>query len=194
MERDSPQSWLRPTGQSTPRLQSRALRLLHYSPRSDRAGDRDFGAGAHSDWGALTILAQDDVGSLEVLDKRGTWIDVPPRDGAFVVNVGDLLALWTNDRYTSTMHRVRGVPDLRPDHAWRSPAGALSSIDDCRERRLIRLTTDVGQSSNRSVLEKIRGVVRGPLRAVPVAEPVTVIRVGTEPWSGWSVRKRLFPG
>jgi isopenicillin N synthase-like dioxygenase len=87
------------------------LRLLHYPPRSGRATDSEFGAGAHSDWGALTILAQDDAGSLEVLDKRGTWIGVPPRDDAFVVNVGDLLALWTNDRYTSTMHRVRGVPD-----------------------------------------------------------------------------------
>ena len=87
------------------------LRLLHHPPRSDRATDRDFGAGAHSDWGALTILAQDDVGSLEVLDRRGTWIEVPPRDDAFVVNVGDLLALWTNDRYTSTMHRVHGVTD-----------------------------------------------------------------------------------
>jgi len=85
------------------------LRLLHYPARADDATELSFGAGTHTDWGALTLLAQDDAGSLEVLDRSGRWIDVPPVDGAFVVNVGDLLALWTNDRYTSTPHRVRGA-------------------------------------------------------------------------------------
>lgn len=85
------------------------LRLLHYPPRPDDASELSFGAGTHTDWGALTVLAQDDAGSLEVLDRSGRWIDVPPVAGSFVVNVGDLLALWTNDRYTSTPHRVRGA-------------------------------------------------------------------------------------
>jgi len=86
------------------------LRLLRYPPRPATASDLTFGAGTHTDWGALTVLAQDEAGSLEVLDRSGRWIDVPPVPGSFVVNVGDLLALWTNDRYTSTPHRVRGVP------------------------------------------------------------------------------------
>ncbi len=85
------------------------LRLLHYPARAADASDRSFGAGTHTDWGALTLLCQDDAGSLEVLDRGGRWIDVPPVDGSFVVNVGDLLALWTNDRYASTPHRVRGA-------------------------------------------------------------------------------------
>lgn len=85
------------------------LRLLRYPPRSATASELTFGAGTHTDWGALTLVSQDDAGSLEVLDRSGRWIDVPPVAGSFVVNVGDLLALWTNDRYTSTPHRVRGA-------------------------------------------------------------------------------------
>lgn len=85
------------------------LRLLHYPARPDDASDRSFGAGTHTDWGALTLLAQDNAGSLEVLDRSGRWIDVPPVADSFVVNIGDLMALWTNDRYTSTPHRVRGA-------------------------------------------------------------------------------------
>ncbi len=85
------------------------LRLLRYPPRRPDASEFSFGAGTHTDWGALTLLAQDDAGSLEVLNRSGQWIDVAPVEGSFVVNVGDLLALWTNDRYTSTPHRVRGA-------------------------------------------------------------------------------------
>ncbi|MEM9891855.1 MAG: 2-oxoglutarate and iron-dependent oxygenase domain-containing protein [Actinomycetota bacterium] len=86
------------------------LRLLHYPPRPAAAGNDEFGCGAHTDWGAVTMLAQDDAGSLEVQAKDGSWIAVHPEPGALVINVGDLLAQWTNDRYTSTRHRVLGVP------------------------------------------------------------------------------------
>ncbi|GAA4876362.1 isopenicillin N synthase family dioxygenase [Pseudonocardia benzenivorans] len=62
--------------------------------------------GPHSDWGTLTILYQDNCGGLQVFDKAGDWIDVPVVEGGFVVNIGDLMAVWTNDEWVSTKHRV----------------------------------------------------------------------------------------
>jgi len=67
--------------------------------------------GQHSDWGSLTILYQDDApGGLQVLGKGGNWVGVPAIKGSFVVNIGDLMAVWTNDRWVSTVHRVVNPP------------------------------------------------------------------------------------
>jgi isopenicillin N synthase-like dioxygenase len=65
-----------------------------------------IGAGAHSDYGCLALLAQDDKGGLQVRDAARQRIDAKPVPGTFVVNVGDVLARWINDLFPPTLHRV----------------------------------------------------------------------------------------
>lgn len=84
------------------------LRLLSY-PADPHA---QIGAGAHTDYGALTLLTTDGTPGLQVRPRDGDWIDVPHVPGAFVVNIGDCLQRWTNDLYASTPHRV--LPPARP--------------------------------------------------------------------------------
>jgi isopenicillin N synthase-like dioxygenase len=81
------------------------LRLLRY-PAAPNQSDADVGAGVHTDYGNITLLATDDVGGLQARRRDGRWIDAPPLTGAFVVNIGDCLMRWTNDIYVSTPHRV----------------------------------------------------------------------------------------
>ena len=80
------------------------LRLLHYPTQPEEAGL--FGSAPHTDYGYITLLAQDAVGGLEVKNKAGEWIAAPPIPDTFVMNVGDILARWSNDRFVSTPHRV----------------------------------------------------------------------------------------
>jgi len=82
------------------------LRLLLYPKRTLDRDEKGFGSAPHRDFGALTILAQDDAGGLEVRTPNGEWVAVPPMPGAFVVNVGDMLHRWSNGRLLSTPHRV----------------------------------------------------------------------------------------
>ena len=80
------------------------LRLLHYPTQPEEIGL--FGSAPHTDYGYITLLAQDQVGGLEVRNKADEWIAAPPIADTFVMNVGDILARWTNDRFVSTPHRV----------------------------------------------------------------------------------------
>lgn len=81
-------------------------RLLHYAPHPKNAKFNQLGAGAHSDWGLITMLLQDDIGGLEVQNVAGDWIAAPPIPGTFVVNLGELVQVLTNGLYHSNLHRV----------------------------------------------------------------------------------------
>lgn len=82
------------------------LRLLHYPQRPDHFEEGQLGAGAHTDYGCVTLLATDMAGGLEVRTRDGKWLEAPPMPDAFVCNIGDCLMRWTNDIYVSTPHRV----------------------------------------------------------------------------------------
>jgi isopenicillin N synthase-like dioxygenase len=87
-----------------------ALRALHYPATGASALDRQQRAGAHSDYGSLTILLPQ-PGSQGLQIARGeAWVDVPAPAGAFVINIGDLMARWTADAWVSTLHRVVARP------------------------------------------------------------------------------------
>ena len=81
-------------------------RLLHYPAQTGKIDERVFGIGSHSDYGCLTILAQDDVGGLQVMNRDGVWIEALPVPGTFVINIGDLIQRLTNDAYLANLHRV----------------------------------------------------------------------------------------
>ncbi len=85
---------------------STTLRLVHYPPHPPNASPDHIGIYPHTDYGFFTILAQDDVGGLEIQRVDGRWIEAPHIPGTFVMNIGDAMARWTNDVFNSSPHRV----------------------------------------------------------------------------------------
>lgn len=85
-----------------PMVQSR---LFHYPPQSSPTS-LELGAAAHTDYGMLTILAQDPIGGLELRTRSGEWVAAPYIEDTLVMNLGDMVKVWTNDTYVSNPHRV----------------------------------------------------------------------------------------
>ncbi|KAI5477351.1 hypothetical protein MNV49_006493 [Pseudohyphozyma bogoriensis] len=84
------------------------MRILSYPSQAQEGpiDPKELGIGAHSDYECFTILCQDDVPALQVLNAAGEWIHATPIPGTFVVNIGDQLQRWTNDVFKSTVHRA----------------------------------------------------------------------------------------
>ena len=92
--------------------------VIHYPGQKDAPAKDQLRGGAHTDYGSLTIVQTDtDVGGLEVERAGGVWAPVPWIPGTFAVNIGDLMAEWTNDRWVSTMHRVANPPRDKADQS-----------------------------------------------------------------------------
>lgn len=111
------------------------LRMLRYPAvvaADAPAGER--GAGEHTDYGNVTLLATDGVAGLQVRQRGGGWIDVPALPGAFVCNIGDCLMRWSNDVYVSTPHRVRAPERERHSIAFfldPNPDAWVSALPGC---------------------------------------------------------------
>ena len=103
-----PADWFAKTIASQPTC---LFRIFHYPPvdilRVPQDGISEWGVAEHTDYGLLTILAQDDCGGLQVRMTTNSWLDVPAEPDIFVVNIGDMLDRLTLGRYRSTAHRVK---------------------------------------------------------------------------------------
>jgi isopenicillin N synthase-like dioxygenase len=89
-----------------------ALRIIHYPPTRSAPAPGQLRAGAHSDYGTFTVLLSENrPGGLQVQTRAGDWIDVSTPEDAFVINIGDLMMRWTNDRFVSNPHRVAIPPE-----------------------------------------------------------------------------------
>lgn len=119
------------------------LRMVHYAAGERVPAERDqLGMGAHTDYGIVTILWADPVVGLQVLDGHGEWRSVVPAPGVLLINLGDLLARWTNDQWRSTMHRVVPPVDGRGRSLRRRSAAffhdgnadaVISTLAPCRD-------------------------------------------------------------
>lgn len=87
------------------------LRVRYYPAQPEPPAPGQLRVGAHSDYGSLTILRTEDApGGLQVINAAGEWVDVPIIPGSFIINIGELMARWTNDQWIATLHRVVNPP------------------------------------------------------------------------------------
>ncbi|MCK7627129.1 isopenicillin N synthase family oxygenase [Streptomyces sp. RS10V-4] len=165
------------------------LRMNHYAlPERELVIDRDqMGMGAHTDYGIVTVLWADRVPGLQILDTEGRWHDVRPEPGCLLVNLGDLLARWTNDRWLSTLHRVLPPADATGrvgrrrsaaffhDGNWDAEISCLPGCAPAGAEPLYPPTT-VG----RHLAEKLGGSRAGKLNANSPREAARLLAARTE--------------
>ncbi|KAI9731235.1 MAG: hypothetical protein M1834_005428 [Cirrosporium novae-zelandiae] len=113
------------------------MRALHYPPVPPESDKNTVGLGAHADFSWLTLVLQDDVPALEVLNKDGIWVDANPQPNTFVCNVGQYLERQTNGKFVATVHRVRNKTGQRryslPFFLTMDPDVDLNVLDCCIE-------------------------------------------------------------
>ena len=147
------------------------FRIFRYPGGSD-----NFGVGRHTDYGVLTILKQDDVGGLQVEDRvTKKWVDAPPIKDTFVVNIGDMMQLWTDGLYKATPHRVK--PALNRDRVsmpfFFDPAfdtkilvedirvARTSTSSGDRDAKTVKLTNASGETDKELSKEKAEAIRYG---------------------------------
>lgn len=81
------------------------LRIINYTP-PESLGDEVEGLGMHTDMSCVTIVYQDEIGGLQVKSMEGKWMDINPCEETLVVNIGDMLQAWSNEKFRSSEHRV----------------------------------------------------------------------------------------
>lgn len=112
--------------------------VINYYPSLDAAAlsRSQWSFSPHTDYGGFTLLSQDSIGGLQVKNSVGDWIDAPPIENTFVVNIGDLMARWTNDVYTSNLHRAANVSGVArvsvPFFASPHPDAFIECIETCQ--------------------------------------------------------------
>jgi isopenicillin N synthase-like dioxygenase len=124
---------------------------LNYYPAQTRPPDPgQLRAGAHTDYGGFTILSGEDVpGGLQVRTRAGDWVDVHTAPTQFVVNIGDLLMRWTNDRWLSNLHRVVNPPAI---HDSSAPRLSIAFFNHPNYDVLIECIAPPGQAAHPPVL------------------------------------------
>ena len=130
-----------------------ALRALNYPSQDAMANPGQPRAGAHSDYGSVTILKPDPrVGGLEICPPGGGWIAAPVVEDALIINIGDLMARWTNDRWVSTLHRVADPAADGPVPGRRSIAYFMNPDYDAEIATIPTCFDAAGQSRYEPVL------------------------------------------
>lgn len=117
------------------------FRLIGYPVSADIPQEQrtDIGCGAHTDYGLLTLVNQDDdICALEVRNQSGEWIYAKPVPGTFVCNIGDMLKVWSNGIYQPTLHRVvNNSPRYRVSVAFFYESNfdtTVEPVEFCREK------------------------------------------------------------